>query len=117
MILLASVPTTSAYAIGVCVSVVLILLSALVAKMIAFKPDLTDVPKRKVWFWIFAILCPVLTFLLSFVIVYRGIKAHNQQNSYMIAMCISAGISVVLYIIIGFIAAKISKTGKISNWF
>lgn len=117
MLLLASVPTTSAYVIGVIVSAVFILLAALVAKMIAFKPDLTDVTKRKVWFWIFAILCPVFTFLLSFFIVYRGIRAHNQQSAYMTAMCISTGISLVLYIIIGFIAAKISKTGKISNWF
>ena len=117
MILLAAVSTASAYVMGICVSIVLILVAAIVAKSITFRPDLSDVTKRKVWFWILAILSPVLTFALSYVIVYSGIKAHNQQDAYMTAMCISAAISFVLYIILGFIAAKASKTGKISNWF
>ncbi len=117
MILLAAVSTASAYVMGICVSIVLILIAAIIAKSIAFRPDLSDVTKRKIWFWILAILCPVLTFALSYIIVYNGIKAHNQQDAYMTAMCISAAISFVLYIILGFIAAKASKTGKISNWF
>jgi hypothetical protein len=35
----------------------------------------------------------------------------------MTAMGISAAISFVLYVVLGFIAAKINKTGKIGNWF
>lgn len=119
MVLLAAstTSTVSAYVIGVIVSIVLILIAALVSNLIAFRPDLTDVPKRKICFWIFAILCPVLTFGIAYVAVYRGIKAHNQQDAYMVSMCISAAVSFVLYVILGFIAAKFNKTGKISNWF
>ena len=117
MVLLAAVTTASAYLMGVCVSVVLILIAALIANLIAFRPDLTDVTKRKVWFWVLAILCPVLTFTIAYFAIYNGIKAHNQQDAYMTAMCISAAISFVLYVLLGFIAAKVSKTGKISNWF
>ena len=117
MFLAANVSSVSAYIIGVCVSIVLILVAALIAKLISFSPDLSDVTKRKVWFWILAILCPVLTFALCYFIVYSGIKIHSQQDSYMFAMCIAALISLVLYVILGFVSAKISKTGKISNWF
>lgn len=117
MILLATVSAVSAYVMGFIVSIVLILIAALVSNSIAYRPDLTDVPKRKLWFWVFAILCPVLTFGIAYILVYSGIKAHNQQNSYMIAMCISAAVSFILYVILGFIAAKFNKTGKISNWF
>lgn len=116
MVLLA-VSTASAYMIGVIVCVVMLLVAAFVAKSIAFKPDLSDVTKRKVWFWIFAILTPILTFLSAFLFVYNGIRAHNQQDAYMVAMCISSGISIVLYIILGFIVSKVDGHGKIGNWF
>lgn len=117
MILLAAVSTVSAYAIGVGVSVVLIFVAALIAMSIAYKPDLTDVTKRKVWFWVLALLCPVLVFVIAYFSVYNGIKVRTQQSAYMTAMSISAAVSFVLYVILGFIAAKINKTGKISNWF
>lgn len=117
MILLAAVSTASAYVMGVCVGIVLILVAAGVAKLIAYRPDLTDVKKRKIWFWVLAILCPVLTFAIAYIAVFIKIRVHNQQNAYMTAMCISAAVSFVLYVVLGFIAAKASKTGKISNWF
>lgn len=116
MILL-SVSTASAYVIGVCISVVLLIVAAIVAKAVSFKPDLSDVTKRKVWFWILAILCPVLTFIVTYLVVYSGIKAHSQRDAYMVAMCISAAISIALYIILGFVASKVDKHGKIGNWF
>jgi len=117
MILLASVPTSSAYIIGVGACIVLILLAAVIATSISYKPDLTDVKKRKIWFWILALLCPVLTFVIAYFAYYKGIKVHTQQTAYMTAIGISAAISFVLYVVLGFIAAKVSKTGKIGNWF
>ncbi len=116
MTLLAAVSTASAYASGVITSIVLILVSGLIAKSISFRPDLSDVAKRKLWFWIFAILCPVVTFSIAFV-VYNSIKGRSAQNSYMIAMCVSAAISFVLYVVLGFIASKADKNGKLGNWF
>ena len=116
MTLLAAVSTASAYASGVITSIVLILVSGFIAKSIAFKPDLSDVKKRKFWFWVLAILCPVVTFAITF-IVYNGIKGKSAQNSYMIAMCVSSVVSIVLYIVLGFIASKANKNGKLGNWF
>lgn len=116
MTLLAAVSTASAYASGVITSIVLILVSGLIAKSISFQPDLSDVAKRKLWFWILAILCPVVTFAVTFV-VYNGIKGKSAQNSYMVAMCVSAAVSFVLYVVLGFIASKANKNGKLGNWF
>lgn len=117
MIILAAVSTSSAYVIGVCVSVILVLLAALIAKVIKFNPDLSDVKKRKIWFWIFAVLCPVFTFVIAYLAIYSGIRARNQQNAYMVAMGIASGVSIVLYVIMGIIASKIDRNGKIGNWF
>ena len=116
MILLAAVSTASAYMSGVITSLVLILISGLIAKSISFKPDLTDVSKRKLWFWVLAIPCPIITFGITFAI-YSGIKGKSAQNTYMVAMCIATVISFILYIVLGFIAAKTNKNGKLSNWF
>ena len=116
MILLAAVSTASAYMSGVITSLVLILISGLIAKSISFKPDLTDVSKRKLWFWVLAILCPIITFGITFAI-YSGIKGKSAQNTYMVAMCIATVISFILYVVLGFIAAKSNKNGKLSNWF
>ena len=116
MILLAAVSTASAYMSGVITSLVLILISGLIAKSISFKPDLTDVSKRKLWFWVLAILCPIITFGITFAI-YSGIKGKSAQNTYIVAMCIATVISFILYIVLGFIAAKTNKNGKLSNWF
>ena len=116
MVLLAAVSTASAYMSGVITSLVLILASGLIAKSISLKPDLSDVSKRKLWFWVLAILCPIITFGITFAI-YSGIKGKSAQNSYMVAMCISAAVSFVLYVVIGFIAAKANKNGKLGNWF
>lgn len=116
-LILAAFSTTSAYLIGVIVAIVLILVSALVANLIAFKPDRSDVKARKILFWVLDVLCPVFTFLISFIVVYIGLKSHNQQTKYMIAMAIASVISFVLYLILGIIAAKVNKNGKIGNWF
>lgn len=116
MILLAAVSTASAYMSGVITSLVLILISGLIAKSISFKPNLTDVSKRKLWFWVLAILCPIITFGITFAI-YSGIKGKSAQNTYMVAMCIATVISFILYVVLGFIAAKTNKNGKLSNWF
>ena len=116
MTLLAVVSPASAYMSGVITSLVLILVSGLIAKSISFMPDLTDVSKRKLWFWVLAILCPIITFGITFAI-YCGIKGKSAQNMYMTAMCISAVVSFVIYVVLGFIAAKTNKNGKLGNWF
>lgn len=112
-----AVSPVPAYMIGVSVSVVLVLIAALISKSISFQPDLSDVKKRKTWFWILASLTPVLTFLISFLAIYININAPNQQDKFMAAMGISAVISPVVYIVLGFVAAKANKNGKLGNWF
>ena len=115
MVLLA-VSTASAYMSSVITRLFLILSCALIAKSISFQPDLSDVSKRKLWFWVLAILCPIITFCITFAI-YSGIRGKSAQDSYMVAMCISAAVSFILYVVIGFIAAKANKNGKLGNWF
>ncbi len=109
----------SAYVIGIVVFVIMLLIAAIVANAIAYQPGTnpSDPGKRKMWFWILGVLTPVLTFVLSYFIVYTGIKMKTVQESYMTAMCISTASSFVLYVAFGFALSKIFKHGKLSNWF
>lgn len=109
----------SAYVIGVVVFIVMLLIAAIVANAIAYQPGTnpTDPGKRKMWFWILGALTPVFTFVLSYFIVYTGIKMATVQDKYMTAMCISTAVSFVLYVVSGFMLSKIFKHGKLSSWF
>lgn len=109
----------SAYIIGIVVFIVMLLIAAVVANAIAFEPGVnpSDPRKRKTWFWILGVLTPVLTFVLTYFIVYTGIKMKTVQDKYMMAMCISTVVSFVLYVASGFALSKIFKHGKLSSWF
>lgn len=108
---------TSAYIIGISATVIMLLISMLVAKLISFRPDNSDIKTRKVWFWILGVLTPVLSFLISFFFVYVGIKGGRKQHDYMIAMSIATVVSFVLYVLGGLVISKIDKNGKLGNWF
>ena len=109
----------SAYIIGIVVFIVMLLIAVVVANVIAYQPGTnpTDPRKRKTWFWILGVLTPVLTFVLTYFIVYTGIRMRNVQDKYMTAMCISTALSFVLYVAFGFVLSKIFKHGKLSSWF
>lgn len=111
------VNVTSAYILAAVVCAVMFIISLVVANAISFKPDLRDVGKRKLWFWVLGVLTPVINFSLNYGIFFTKIHAHSKQTEFLTAMAIAAGASFVLYVIAGFIAAKVSKTGKVSNWF
>ena len=59
---------STAYVIGIIVFFVLLLVSILIANRIAYESGVTprDPAKRKLWFWVLAILTPVLTFALAY---------------------------------------------------
>lgn len=111
------VNVSSAYILAIVVFAVMFIISAFISNAISYKPDMSDVSKRKIWFWVLGIFTPVIGFGLNYGIFFLKIHARSKQNDFLTAMAIAAGISLLLYIVAGFIAAKISKTGKLSNWF
>lgn len=107
----------SAYIVGIVISIVMLIISAITANMIAYKPNNTDCKTRKTWFWVYGVLTPVLTFIFTFTFGYLSIKSHKKADNYMIAMSISSVISFIVYVVLGFVAAKSNKHGKLGNWF
>ncbi len=129
-------PDMTVVLVGVLSALVFLLLAMLVANMIKFEPGANprDPQKRRLWFWLFGILATVLTFVLLF-FVFNPDMTPTMVNSlskvtpaqkaafkkaydhYMLMAGISAGITFVLYVLLGFVLSKIFKTKKIGNWF
>jgi uncharacterized membrane protein len=107
----------TAYIIGGVVALVLLLIAALISISIKFEGGANprDPKKRRMWFWIFAVLTPIVTFALGyFAFMPEGKVA---QNKFTVAISIATGVAFVLYILLGFILSKMFKNGKLGNWF
>ena len=105
------------YVTSIIIAIVMLGISALHSKSIAFRPDNSDVKSRKVKFWIYAIVTLVVNFIVCYVMFYMAEKTKSKKEAAMIATAIGTMLSVVVYIGLGFVTAKINKHGKTGNWF
>lgn len=110
----------TSYIIAAIVAGAMILIAALISTAIQFKGGTNpkDPQQRKTWFWIVAVLNPILFFLLG-----RFVLAPNPENDlmiyddYMKVLPIATVACFILYIIIGFVLSKVFKNGKLGHWF
>ena len=109
----------SAYIIAVVIALVFLLIAAVISNLIQFEGGShpKDPGKRKMWFWVFAVLCPIVIFLYGFLAVRPDINVPSLRDKYTTALSISTGVAFVLYILLGFILSKMFKHGKLGNWF
>ena len=110
---------TSTYIFAVIFLVVFLLLAIIISNMIAIEggSNPKDPGKRKMWFWIFAILGPISFYLYNFLMVIPTIRRGPAMDSFSMHPAIATGVILVSYILIGFIIAKTKKRGKLGNWF
>lgn len=109
----------SAYILGLVIFVVLMLVSVVIANMIPYElgANPRDKAKRKAWFWIIAGLVPTCVFAVNYFAGYQSILIPSKAAAYMTAMSIATGVATVLYVVCGFVLAKIFNHGKLSSWF
>ncbi|MDB2463677.1 hypothetical protein N9W69_02540 [Flavobacteriaceae bacterium] len=110
---------TNSYIFAAVCAVVFILLAMLIANMIKFEggTNPSDPKKRRVWFWIMAIVTPVVFYLYNLFLVIPNIKKGPAMEKFALHGALSALAACFVYIILGFIMAKVFKRGKIGNWF
>lgn len=109
----------SAYMIGAITFVVCILLAIINANAIRYEAGTNpqDKKKRKTWFWIFAVLCPIAIMVICYFAVYSGIRVPSKQDAYLTAMGISSLLFFIAYIVCGFVLSKTHPHGKLASWF
>ncbi len=109
----------SAYIMALVIALVFLLIAAIISNAIKFEGGShpKDPVKRRTWFWIFAILTPIVIFLTGFLFVRQGIDVPSLRDKYTTALSIGTGIGFIVYLILGFLLSKIFRNGKIGNWF
>jgi sulfoxide reductase heme-binding subunit YedZ len=87
----------TAYVISGITTLTLLLIAALIASSINFERGSRprDAARRRIWYWVIAVLNPALIFPLS----------------------IGAACGFAVYLVLGFVLSKIYKNGKIGHWF
>ncbi len=107
----------TAYIIAGVVTLVFLLIAALISVSIKFEGGTNpqDPKKRRLWFWIFAVLTPIVNFILGYFVFLPVGKV--AQNKFIIALSIATGVAFILYILLGYILSRAFKNGKIGNWF
>jgi hypothetical protein len=110
---------SSSYIFAIIFMGVAILLAVLVSNIIKFEggSNPKDEKKRRIWFWIFAILGPVSFFLFNVLSVIPSIRKGPAVSKFGSTHIIASAIILVGYVVIGFILAKVMKNGKLGNWF
>lgn len=109
----------SAYMIGAVIFVISMALAIVSANSIRYEAGTNpqDKKKRKTWFWIIAILCPLAIMTVSYFAVYTGIRVPSKQDAYLAAMGISSLLFFLAYIACGFALSKTHPHGKLASWF
>lgn len=107
---------TSAYTWALITMILFFLIAILSANMVPYKPNDPGTSKRRVCFWILCVLSVVVGFFINFAIS-SGIGVPTIKSSYMLHTSIAAGISLVLFIILGFAISKMFPTKKVGTWF
>lgn len=108
------------YIIALIVAGAMILIAALIANAIKYEggSNPKDSGKRKMWFWILAIINPIIYFFFcGFVLVPDPNNDQMVYDEYMAVVPFATAVGFIAYVIIGFVLAKLFKNGKIGNWF
>tara|TARA_A100001388_G_C28772362_1_gene504733 strand:+ start:1837 stop:2238 length:402 start_codon:yes stop_codon:yes gene_type:complete len=110
---------TQTYVFAVVVAIVALGVAILISNSIAFefseKPK--DPRKRKIVFWLIAVISPILFYGYNLFLVTPNIKKGPAAAEFFMTGALSPVVTLVTYVVVGFLLAKIFKTKKIGTWF
>jgi hypothetical protein len=113
------VSTLPVYIISIVFAGVFILFAALISNAIKYEGGANpkDPGKRKLWFWVMAILGSFANLLFGMMSYYYPENNSYAKSQLITAIGIGTGLCFVLYVVIGFALSKMFKNGKLGNWF
>ena len=105
---------------AVAVALAILLLAAIISILIQFEGGINpkDDNKRRLVFWVFAILNPIVYWLLAyFILAPDPEESRRAYNRFIEVIPRDMLIGVISYIIVGIIVSKLAVTGKLGHWF
>lgn len=105
---------------AVAAALAILLLAAIISILIQFEGGINpkDDNKRRIVFWVFAILNPIVYWLLAyFYFAPDPEESRRAYNRFIEVIPRDMLIGVISYIIVGIIVSKFAVTGKLGHWF
>jgi hypothetical protein len=105
---------------AIAVALVILLLAAIISIFIQFEGGINpkDDNKSSIVFWVFAILNPIVYWLLAyFYLAPDPEESRRAYNRFIEVIPTDMLIGGMLYIIVGIIVSKLAPTGKLGHWF
>jgi len=105
---------------AVAVALAILLLAAIISILIQFEGGINpkDDNKRRIVFWVFAILNPIVYWLLAyFYLAPDPEESRRAYNRFIEVIPRDMLIGVISYIIVGIIISKLAVKGKLGHWF
>lgn len=105
---------------AVAVAFAILLLAAIISILIQFEGGINpkDDNKRRIVFWVFAILNPIIYWLLAyFYLAPDPEESRRAYNRFIEVIPRDMLIGVISYIIFGIAVSKFAVTGKLGHWF
>lgn len=102
------------------VALAILLLAAIISILIQFEGGINpkDDNKRRIVFWVFAILNPIVYWLLAyFYLAPDPEESRRAYNRFIEVIPRDMLIGVISYIIAGIAVSKFAVTGKLGHWF
>ncbi len=110
---------TNTYILSMVFAVAFIGVAYLVANMIAFEggKNPTDAKTRKVWFYILGVTATIFFFLWNYFYVADLIKGAKGKSDFLIHNALATTLCFAIYLILGFVVAKVFKHSKFGTIF
>ena len=106
----------TAYIWSLVVFVIFFLVTIIISNMVPYKPNNTGAGKRRIVFWVFAVLTFAISFLIN-IAVASNIAVQSIKDEYINNSIIGSGAAIVLFILIGLVISKTCPKTKVGTWF
>lgn len=114
--MLEQISNLQAYFWAFIVLAVAFLLAVLFSNLVLYKPNDNGATKRRIIFWVMAILTCSVSFLVNYFIA-GGILIGVYRSDFIMHAGIASGAAFLLFIIFGFMISKIFPNTKCGTWF
>lgn len=106
----------STYILSIISAALVLLIAAVISNSIKYEGGANpkDPGKRKMWFWIFSVLNPVIFYLVAIALAPSNRRELEQWND---SLPLAVGVGFIFYILLGFVMSKVFKNGKLGHWF
>lgn len=103
-----------AWSIAFGIMVLFLLLALLFSSNVHFRPNGSDIVKRRIYFWLFCAISFIVGFGVN-AVIYSRIEVASKGADYIAAAGIAGAVALVVYILIG-IVVGFSARGKLQRW-